>query len=238
MRFFHVLPAVIALLQREGRVTYSALQYEFGFDEAFLHVLKRELLGDGLLVYFGWPQAHEDAASRAVHTGLGIIDAMQTLNARLETEHGVRLAVRIGLHTGPVVVGEMGGGDRYERLALGDTPNIAARLQAFAAPDTVAISAVTARLVQGTFVLEITALTRRCQHPYSAVGSVKQWQDFLGGTRNDCAVAPYDHWPLHQHGVLQQQVNDCLTCDIVGCLQAEVSEPLVLADEFGRGIRE
>jgi class 3 adenylate cyclase len=110
-----------------------------------------QYLGDGLLVYFGYPQAHEDDAPRAVHTGLGIVEAMGTLNRRLEQEKGVRLAVRVGIHTGLVVVGEMGSGGRQEQLALGDTPNIAARLQGLAASDTVVISAVTQRLIQGYF---------------------------------------------------------------------------------------
>ncbi len=57
--------------------------------------------------------------------------------------------MRLGLHTGPVVVGPMGGGERQEQLALGETPNIAARLQGLAAPDTVVLSAATYRLVQG-----------------------------------------------------------------------------------------
>jgi predicted ATPase/class 3 adenylate cyclase len=113
-----------------------------------------QYLGDGLLVYFGWPQAHEDDAQRAVHAGLGILAAMQRLNTRLQQEKGMRVAVRIGLHTGPVVVGEMGGGGRHEHLALGDTPNIAARLQGGAAPDTVAVSATTFRLIQGYFVCD------------------------------------------------------------------------------------
>jgi class 3 adenylate cyclase len=65
----------------------------------------------------------------------------------------VRVQVRLGLHTGLAVIGAMGGGDRYEQLAMGDTPNIAARLQGLAAPDTVALSAVTARLVQRHFAL-------------------------------------------------------------------------------------
>src|SRR5262249_22605806 len=139
-----------------------------------------QYLGDGLLVYFGYPQAHEDDAQRAVSTGLGMVEAMDTLNRRLgslshweraggegpqtsgQAPHpnplpvgegkewdGVRLAVRVGIHTGLVVVGEMGGGGRQEQLALGDTPNIAARLQGLAAPDTVAISAATQRLIQG-----------------------------------------------------------------------------------------
>jgi Adenylate and Guanylate cyclase catalytic domain len=87
-----------------------------------------QYLGDGLLVYFGYPRAHEDDAQRAVRTGLGILAAMGTLKGRLVQDKGVRLAVRIGVHTGLVVVGEMGSGDRHEHLALGDTPNLAARL--------------------------------------------------------------------------------------------------------------
>ena len=110
-----------------------------------------QYLGDGLLVYFGYPQAHEDDAQRAVRAGLGILDAMGTLNTRLERAKGMRLAVRIGIHTGQVVVGTMGSGGRHEQLALGETPNLAARLQSLAAPDTVAISEATHRLVQGYF---------------------------------------------------------------------------------------
>ena len=113
-----------------------------------------QYLGDGLLVYFGYPQAHEDDAQRAVRTGLELLAAMRTLNTRLVQEQGVRLAVRIGIHTGLVVVGEMGSGGRHEHLALGDTPNLAARLQGLAAPDTVVLSDTTARLVQGYFVCQ------------------------------------------------------------------------------------
>ena len=113
-----------------------------------------QYLGDGLLVYFGYPAAHEDDARRAVHTGLGIVQAIATLNTRLAAQYGVQLAVRVGIHTGPVVVGVMGGGGRHEHLALGETPNIAARLQDLAPANAVVISAVTARLVQGTFALE------------------------------------------------------------------------------------
>ena len=69
-----------------------------------------QYLGDGLLVYFGYPQAHEDDAQRAGRAGLGIAEAMGLLNVRLEQERGMRLAVRVGIHTGPVVVGAMGGG--------------------------------------------------------------------------------------------------------------------------------
>jgi class 3 adenylate cyclase len=110
-----------------------------------------QYLGDGLLVYFGYPQAHEDDAQRAVRTGLGILESMGTLHTRLVRDQGVRLAVRIGIHTGLVVVGEMGSGGRHEHLALGDTPNLAARLQGLAAPDTVVLSDATSHLVQGYF---------------------------------------------------------------------------------------
>jgi class 3 adenylate cyclase/predicted ATPase len=113
-----------------------------------------QYLGDGLLVYFGYPQAHEDDAQRAVRTGLDIVQAMATLNHRLAQEQGVRLAVRIGIHTGLVIVGEVGGGSRQEQLALGETPNLAARLQGLAAPDTVVVSPATFRLVRGYFTAQ------------------------------------------------------------------------------------
>jgi class 3 adenylate cyclase len=113
-----------------------------------------QYLGDGLLIYFGYPQAHEDDAQRAVRTGLGIAETIGVLTTRLEREKGIRLAVRIGIHTGLVVVGAMGGSGRQEQLALGETPNIAARLQGLAAPDTVVISEATAQLIQGYFVCQ------------------------------------------------------------------------------------
>jgi class 3 adenylate cyclase/predicted ATPase len=279
MRLYGIVPQVMALLQREGRVSHRALQYEFGLDEALLELVREELLfkrvardeqglglvwtgeappssaaalpsagassaalraaapvpqpahvtppqtvvdgllpapaparsaleaerrnltvmfcdlvdsttlahqldpedyrsvvrayqeavaaviqrfdgyiaqylGDGLLVYFGYPQAHEDEARRAVRSGLEIVAALPSLNTCLASQYGVRVAVRVGLHTGLVVIGEVGGGERHEPLALGDTPNIASRIQGLATPNTVVLSATTARLVQGTFTLD------------------------------------------------------------------------------------
>ena len=107
-----------------------------------------QYLGDGLLVYFGYPQAHEDDAERAVRAGLEVIETIAELNERLERERSVCLAVRVGIHTGLVVVGDIGRGEKVEKLALGETPNTAARLQALAEPNTVMVSAVTSRLVQ------------------------------------------------------------------------------------------
>jgi class 3 adenylate cyclase/predicted ATPase len=113
-----------------------------------------QYLGDGLLVYFGWPQAHEDDAERAVRTGLRIVDAVSEGNEALQSKHGIEFAMRVGIHTGPVVVGEMGGGASRETLAMGKTTNVAARIQGEAEPNTVVFSSATLRLVSGIFVTE------------------------------------------------------------------------------------
>ena len=106
-------------------------------------------LGDGLLVYFGYPLAHEDDAQRAVRTGLEIVGAVrEPLHTRLQQP----LQVRIGIHTGLVVMGEMGGGKKRDPMAIvGETPNTAARLQGLAEPNTVVISSATYPLVEGLF---------------------------------------------------------------------------------------
>jgi class 3 adenylate cyclase/predicted ATPase len=109
------------------------------------HVAKN--LGDGLLIYFGWPTAREDDPERAVRAGLAILDAMSLLNVELAAaSNETRLAVRIGLHTGPVVISD--GGEVF-----GETANVAAHVQGAAEPDTVVITAATQRLVSGLFVV-------------------------------------------------------------------------------------
>jgi class 3 adenylate cyclase/predicted ATPase len=107
-----------------------------------------QYLGDGVLVYFGYPAAHEEDAVRAVRSGLEIVAAVSQL------VYTPPLQVRIGIHTGPVVVGEIGAGERTERLALGETPNIAARVQGHAAPNEVLVSSMTFRLMHGLFETE------------------------------------------------------------------------------------
>ena len=111
-----------------------------------------QFLGDGLLVYFGYPQAHEDDAARAVHAGLGIFAATAALGPRLQTP--LELAVRIGIHSGLVVIGAHDVGGNTETLAIGETPNIAARLQNLAIPGTMVVSEITRQLLGGQFDLE------------------------------------------------------------------------------------
>jgi class 3 adenylate cyclase len=124
------------------------------------HVAKN--LGDGLLIYFGWPTAREDDPERAVRAGLAIVEAVKLLAVTPSGEDRTSpisdplttnsptansLSVRVGLHTGPVVIAD--GGEVF-----GETANVAARVQGAAEPDTVLISAATQRLVSGMFVVE------------------------------------------------------------------------------------
>jgi class 3 adenylate cyclase/tetratricopeptide (TPR) repeat protein len=128
------------------------------FQQACADVVQRyeghvaQYLGDGLLIYFGYPLAHEDDPERAARAGLGVMLTLAELNPLLEKQHGIELAARIGIHTGTVVVGEMGSGDRRETLALGEGANVAARLQGIAEAGSVVVSQATLRLVPGIFV--------------------------------------------------------------------------------------
>jgi class 3 adenylate cyclase len=104
-------------------------------------------MGDGVLVYFGYPKAHEDDAERAVRAGLGLIEAINRLDVK-----SVGLQARVGIATGLVVVGDLiGEGSAREQSVVGETPNLAARLQALAEPGTVVIAAGTRRLVGDLF---------------------------------------------------------------------------------------
>jgi class 3 adenylate cyclase/predicted ATPase len=113
-----------------------------------------QYLGDGLLVYFGYPKAHEDDAQRATRTGLAIIEAVNRLNPGLQEQWKVELSVRVGIHTGLVVTGAVGEGSTRENLAIGETPNIAARLQGEAEPNTVLVSAATYNLIRDFFACQ------------------------------------------------------------------------------------
>jgi len=111
-------------------------------------------MGDGMLVYFGYPVAHEDDAERAVRAGLGIIEEV----ALLDLPYEVELSVRVGIATGLVVAGDIiGAGASEERSVLGETPNLAARLQGIATPGEVIIAETTRRLVEGRIKVEALA---------------------------------------------------------------------------------
>ena len=104
-------------------------------------------MSDGVLVYFGYPRAHEDDAERAVRAGLRVIGAVGRLDVR-----SVKLQARVGIATGLVIVGDLiGEGSAQEQSVVGETPNLAARLQALAEPDAVVIAAGTRRLVGDLF---------------------------------------------------------------------------------------
>jgi class 3 adenylate cyclase len=103
--------------------------------------------GDGVLAYFGYPRAHEDDAERAVRAGLALVDAVPVIATA-----NSKLSLRIGIGTGIVVVGDLiGEGSAQEQAVVGDTPNLAARLQALAGPNTVVIGPRTRRLLGDLF---------------------------------------------------------------------------------------
>jgi class 3 adenylate cyclase/tetratricopeptide (TPR) repeat protein len=104
--------------------------------------------GDGILFRFGWPEAHDDDARQAVAAALDILSAVAAL------EGCRKLAVRVGIHSGPAVVGRMGGADRKSTMAIGETLNVAARLQGQAEPGTVVASSATVFMVEGLFEVE------------------------------------------------------------------------------------
>jgi class 3 adenylate cyclase/tetratricopeptide (TPR) repeat protein len=105
-------------------------------------------LGDGVMAYFGWPEAHDNDAERATRAGLAILDAIGELNSQ---SAGAKLAARVGINSGAVVVGASAGKDAD---VFGDVPNIAARVQGVGEPDTVVITAETQKLISGLFVVE------------------------------------------------------------------------------------
>jgi class 3 adenylate cyclase len=139
-------------------------------------------LGDGLLVYFGWPTANEDDAERAVLTGLAIVEAMKAWNRRVAGEKGIELLVRVGIDSGSVVIGEYGSG---EVDVFGDAPNIASRVQSVSPPNAVLMTSAAHDLVAGRIKVEDGGLHRfagieRPVQLYRAVrpsGVRRSWRD-------------------------------------------------------------
>ena len=123
-------------------------------------------MGDGVLVYFGYPQAHEDDAERAVRAGLELVQAVGGLKS------SAPLQTRVGIATGLVVVGDLiGSGEAQERGIVGETPNVAARLQALAEPDTVVIAENTRKLLGSLFELQDLG----AKDLKGIAGSVRAW---------------------------------------------------------------
>ena len=152
------------------------------------HVAK--FMGDGVLAYFGWPKAHEDDAERAVRAALAVVDGVN----RLHAPGGEPLAARVGIATGLVVVGDLlGEGAAREETVVGETPNLAARLQALARPGEVVIAPSTRRLVGQLFQLEAHAPTalKGLEAPVAAFRVVAEGRaESRFEARHDGTVAP------------------------------------------------
>jgi class 3 adenylate cyclase/tetratricopeptide (TPR) repeat protein len=112
------------------------------------------LMGDAILAFFGAPVAHEDDPERAVRAGLDIVEGIRAYRERLLQERGLEFNVRVGINTGLVVVGEVGGGGKLEYTAMGDAINLAARMEQTASPGSVQVSEETYRLVEAVFETE------------------------------------------------------------------------------------
>lgn len=136
-------PEELRDIMRDYRITCSEIVSRYDGHVA-------QFLGDGVLVYFGYPHAHEDDAQRATHAALEITKRIPQHTYPVQHGAEVRLAVRVGVHTGLVVVGGIGAGDKRS-MALGETPNIAARIQDHAAENTVVVSESTRQLLGERF---------------------------------------------------------------------------------------
>ncbi|HET6568649.1 MAG TPA: AAA family ATPase [Rhodothermales bacterium] len=132
-----------SIIQQYQRTCIAAIEKHSGYTAQYL--------GDGILAYFGYPIAQEHEADQAVRAGLQILADLERLNEGLLRDHDVQLRARIGAHSGLVVVGQLGDGGHAEHLALGSTPNIAARLQTLASPGTLVVSSATQKLLREPF---------------------------------------------------------------------------------------
>jgi class 3 adenylate cyclase/DNA-binding winged helix-turn-helix (wHTH) protein/tetratricopeptide (TPR) repeat protein len=187
-----------------------------------------QYLGDGLLVYFGWPRAHEDDAQRAVHAGLALVTAVRDLGSGLGQDFGIRLAIRVGMHTGLVVVGTGAEDTPYGQLAAGATPNLAAKIQGLAAPETIVISAATYHLVQGYFVCESLG-----EHhlPGTTVPSVLYQVRGASGARGRLDVTP----PPQRTPFVGREVERAVLRERAAQVRQELGQVVLLSGEAGIG---
>jgi len=133
-----------------AEVMNEAFRYMIAPVEEYGGMVAR-LMGDAVLAFFGAPQAHEDDPQRAVLAGLGIVNGIRPFIHQFNQDYGLEFNVRVGINTGPVVVGEIGSGQSGEYTAMGDAINLAARMEQTAAPGTVQISDDTYRLIAPLF---------------------------------------------------------------------------------------
>ncbi|HEV7734371.1 MAG TPA: adenylate/guanylate cyclase domain-containing protein [Candidatus Binatia bacterium] len=173
----------VAIAEKLDPEDYNEL-LEHWLDVVFPEIYRLEgsvnhVAGDGLMALFGAPVAHEDAPHRAVRAALAIRTAMEPLAQRIRAQHGVTLQLRTGINTGPVVVGLVGPDRQMGYSAIGDTTNLASRLQTLAVPGQILISETTHRLVRGFFDVEpVGPLVVRGKTEPVAAYAVRDW---LGG---------------------------------------------------------
>ncbi len=133
--------AAFTLMQSLAKLMEDAVREQGGVVQSFT--------GDGIMAVFGAPVAHEDAPLRACRAAMAILERLETASKDLEARHGVRPQLRIGVNSGPAVVGKVQGGSDAAVTVLGDTVNVAARLQVLAEPGTALLSESTQRFVHG-----------------------------------------------------------------------------------------
>jgi class 3 adenylate cyclase len=172
--------AAFTLMQSLSKLMSEAVREQGGVVQSFT--------GDGIMAVFGAPVAFEDAPLRACRAALSILQKLKTAKADLEAKHGLRPQLRIGLNTGPAVVGQVEGGADAAVTVLGDTVNFTSRLQSLAEPDSVFMSEATHRSVQGmveaTFTGEHTIKGKSEPQKAYRLDTVRQ-----GATRFEAAVS-------------------------------------------------
>ena len=145
-------------------------------------------MGDGVLAYFGYPMAHEDDAQRSLLAGLEVVGAMSAVNSKVGNIINTALRVRVGIATGPVIVGDIiGDGASMESAVVGETPNLASRLQGIAGEDTVVVSAATYELSRNQFQFEDLGV----QHLKGFGDTIQCWcvnHERTGGSRFEASA--------------------------------------------------
>ena len=137
----------VEIMQRYHRCANQTITVQYGY------VMQH--LGDGVMAYFGYPAAFDKAPINAVQAALNLLDEIQIVKDYAVSKFALDFDIRISIHTGDVIMADLGLGDRKERLALGDAPNISARLQGLAPKNGIAISQDTYQKVQEHFDFEL-----------------------------------------------------------------------------------